>query len=290
LLPIIDSCAASLRSAIRDPSGTAVVSSLRKLMYSDWGVRFNPKDISLRAFLPQAVYSDRQGTCLGMALLMLLIAEKNKYPLYGVVLPGHFFLRFDNGTQRVNIEPNAKGIERTDEYYRDRYAVAPGSWYYPLRNLSKKETAALFFYMLGNLYREKAELSRSQWCYMTCLNLFPDYPDALGNLALVYAAHNKSDSAMALLDRAGRINPDDQKVWLNKGALFMRQGNYQAALAMYKTRLAQAPENSALLYGCAMAYIGLQQYDSARTLHETIRRRGDTLRLPELERHPAKHH
>lgn len=285
LLPIIDSCAASLQSSEADAS---VVSRLRSLIYADWGIRFNPGDTSLRAFLPQAVYADRQGTCLGMALLMLLVAEKANAPLFGVVLPGHFFLRFDNGTQRINIEPNAKGIERTDGYYRERYAIAPGTWYYPLRNLSKRQTAALFFYMLANQYRQKTDLQKSAWCYDACLALFPDYPDALGNRALVYAARNKTDSALALLDSAGRINPDDGKIWLNKGALFLRKGRYRAALDMYTNRIAVEPDNSALLYGCAMAYIGLKQYDSAQALYQRIRRLGDTLRAHELAPHLEK--
>jgi regulator of sirC expression with transglutaminase-like and TPR domain len=202
---------------------TSVIQTVLHAVYGDWGITFNLGDSSLGASLPQTVYKSKKGTCLGIGLLMLLFAEKCGYPMYGVVIPGHFFVRFDNGTVRRNIEPNAQGIERSDEYYRERYGIEPESWYFSLRNLSKKEAAAVFYYMLGNDARLKGHWRKARVCYETALRLFPGYPDALGNLALVLAEQGAVDSALAALHRAGRINPADRNVSRNIALLLLQQ-------------------------------------------------------------------
>jgi regulator of sirC expression with transglutaminase-like and TPR domain len=209
----------------KKPFDTSIIPGLLKTVYDDWGISFNPRDSSTASFIPRRVFEKKQGTCLGIALLLLFIAEKNGYPLYGVVLPGHFFLRFDDGSVQRNIEPNASGIERTDNYYRQRYGITPDSWYYPLRNLSKKEVAAIFFYMVGNVSREKGELSKAQRCYDIALRLFPDYPDALGNMAIVLAGQGKVAPAITLLDRAALLNPADPIIGINKDKLLRLNGS-----------------------------------------------------------------
>jgi regulator of sirC expression with transglutaminase-like and TPR domain len=269
---------------------TLALARLEKTIYRDWGITFNPCDATIKAFLPQKVYGTKKGTCLGIALLFLLIAEKYGYPLHGVALPGHFFLRADPGPNALprNIEPNAMGIERTDDYYRQRYGIAAGSWYYPLRNLSRKETGAVFFYMIGNICREKGKLREAELCYKTALRLFPDYPDALGNMAIVFSSQGKNDSALLLLDRAAVLNPVDRKIWRNKGMLLLENGREKAAVDLAVERLAVTPDDTGLLYVNALGIIKTGPYGDAAKAVRRFSEYGDTTRTKALERLLAK--
>lgn len=265
---------------------TSALGGLVKTVYRDWGITFNPCDASIGAFFPQKVYGAKKGTCLGIALLFLLVAEKYGYPLHGVVLPGHFFVRADEGEEGFhrNIEPNAAGTARSDDYYRERYGISSGSWYYPLRNLSKKETAAVFFYMVGNICRERGKLPEAGLCYKTALRLFPDYPDAIGNLALLFASMGKKDSALYFLDKAAILNPLDGRIWRNKGSLLLDNGNYKAAVDLAVERLAITPDDTVLLYIAALGSIKTGRYEDAMKALGRYRSIGDPGRTRELER------
>jgi len=59
----------------------------------------NPEDLFLHTVLDK-----RRGYCLSLSVLYLSIGERLGLPLYGVVVPGHFFVRYDDGRVRFNIE------------------------------------------------------------------------------------------------------------------------------------------------------------------------------------------
>jgi hypothetical protein len=231
-MSLISKEAATLPRFGLKPPDTSLLQPLLRKVFNEWKIVFAPHDSSIGASVPAQVYDKKQGACLGIALLILLLAENNGYPLYGVVIPGHFFVRYDDGTTRRNIEPNASGIERSDDYYRERYGITPESWYYPLRNLSKKEVAAVFYYMLGNNARLKGHWQKARTFYETSLRLFPRYPDALGNLSLVFAERKKIDTALALLDSVARIDPANPQVYRNMALLLFKQKRFDEARAI----------------------------------------------------------
>ena len=60
------------------------------------------------------VMDRKQGYCLSLSVLYLSIGERLGLPLYGVVVPGHFFVRYDDGRVRFNIETTSKGGNAPD--------------------------------------------------------------------------------------------------------------------------------------------------------------------------------
>jgi regulator of sirC expression with transglutaminase-like and TPR domain len=269
LAKAIATAADSLKSKISGPDDTVSVSLIIDQFFNKWQIAFNPDVSILDAAFPTTVIVKKQGTCLGISLLMLLVAEKAGLPYYGVLLPGHFFVRFDNGATRRNIEPNARGIERSERYYREHYSVGADSWY-TMGNLSKKEVAAVFFYQLGKICGERRSASREKFCYRTALSLFPRYPEALGNLACLYAP-TSFDSAKLLLEEAGRINPRDPQIWENLGALAFSYNHFDEAIVFYDRGRAIAPELPKLLIGSAKCYEKIGRNDSVKMIFEKIR-------------------
>ena len=134
---ILDSTAAALGESLADKKpASAGADSIVNCVYAAWGIGFDPRDTMLETLLPHLVYKNKKGACLGVSLIMLVLAEKLGCPVYGVMLPGHFFCRYESAAVRFNIEPNKAGFRHPDEYYRDRYAVASRPWY-DLSNLTK---------------------------------------------------------------------------------------------------------------------------------------------------------
>jgi Flp pilus assembly protein TadD len=138
--------------------------------------------------------------------------------------------------------------------------------------------------MIGNICREKGKLPEAELCYKTALLLFPDYPDAFGNMALVFSAQGKKDSALILLDRAAALNPGDRKIGENKGKLLLENGRYREAIELAVERLEVTPDDPAFLYINALGVIKTGRDEDAMRAAERFRVHGDTARIRELEK------
>ena len=77
----------------------------------------NPEDLFLHSVL-----DNKRGYCLSLSILYLSLGERLGIPLYGVVVPGHFFVRYDSRSTRFNIETTARGATGlTDKNYIEKY-------------------------------------------------------------------------------------------------------------------------------------------------------------------------
>ncbi|MHC4361291.1 MAG: transglutaminase family protein, partial [Planctomycetota bacterium] len=96
----------------------------------------DPNDLFLHTVLDK-----KRGYCLSLSILYLSLAERLGLPLYGVVVPGHFLVRYDDGRVSFNIETTSKGGTAPDEHYIKKFNVPQGSRdNIYMKNLSKMET------------------------------------------------------------------------------------------------------------------------------------------------------
>lgn len=185
----------------------------------------DPKDLFLHYVLDR-----RQGYCLSLSILYLSIGERLGLPLYGVVVPGHFFVRYDDGDVRFNIETTSKGLSADDEHYLTEFKVPTedkDNIY--MQNLSKKETLSCFFNNLGNNYL------------------------SLGDI----------DSALILLELATKMTPELGMVHTNLGNVYLRKGYLQDAVDEYQTALKIFPDGAKTHNNLGNAYIELDWMDEA---------------------------
>ena len=63
------------------------------------------------------VLDSKIGNCVGLSILYLCIAEGLHLPIYGVSVPEHIFVRYDDGDFRRNIEMGYEGMFTPDSYY-----------------------------------------------------------------------------------------------------------------------------------------------------------------------------
>ena len=249
-LAAVASVYASNIAAISPPE--SAVAFIREIIYQRWAIAFDSAQDSLPNLLPQCVLMRKRGACLGVSLLYLLLAQRLHLPLYGVVIPGHFFVRYDRSGARINLEPNRGGFVYTDERYRMKYAVPAYAPYY-MRNLTNAEVMAVFYFNLGNSARSLGKDGAAAACFGRAVGLMPGFIEARGNLALALDAMGKADSAIVILDGAQRMQPENAGIAANLGVLYLKSGKPKAAHDVYETALSRAAEDPDLLYGMAAA-------------------------------------
>jgi regulator of sirC expression with transglutaminase-like and TPR domain len=119
----------------------------------------DPRVLFLNGLLEQ-----REGTCVSMPLLYLVVGLRLGYPLHGVVVADHTFCRWDDGKYRQNIEATGAGFGGPDkEYLRDMGAtdeqVRQSIW---MKNLTRKQMIGQFLFNRATYWAEKSRLVRAQ--------------------------------------------------------------------------------------------------------------------------------
>lgn len=132
----------------------------------------NSNDLFLHGFVDK-----RTGSCSSLPVLMVAIGRRCGYPLYLVTCKGHLFCRWDDGTERFNIETACPGVDsKPDAHYKQ--------WPYPsseseirtegyLQNLTPKQELAVFAQLRASCLQESHRLDESLEAYSLALEGFP---------------------------------------------------------------------------------------------------------------------
>jgi tetratricopeptide (TPR) repeat protein len=242
----IDSTALAINTTIRDKKNKqAVLNSIRSVVYQSWKIRFDPADTVIETLLPYLVFRNRRGACLGVSLIILMLAEKLNCPVYGVMLPEHLFCRYDDGVCRVNIEPNKEGYAHPDEYYLHRYPLEHRPWY-SLANLDNKAVVGILCHNAGVLCLKQKKYDAALFYCRESLRRIPGFVEAKGNLALAYAQKGCLDSSLVLFEGLFSVHPDLVNLALNYGTVAMAAKKYPLALDIFRKGLEYFPGDAIL--------------------------------------------
>ncbi|MFB3067564.1 MAG: transglutaminase family protein, partial [Planctomycetota bacterium] len=198
---------------------------------------------SSRTLHIDTVLDRRKGYCLSLGIVALAVAERVGAPLHGVAAPNHFFVRFDDGTYRRNLELTRKGVEITDAEFRKRIgdslpkdtiymrnlttkgiracllhnrgyvALAEGRLHYANRDLRRAARLGLgeAYRTLGVLYGEQKKWGQAKSYFIRALGLYPDDVDALINLAICRHALGEFDAALQDIEMVLVMKPGHQR-------------------------------------------------------------------------------
>ncbi len=255
-----DSLNRALGKEIRTLAGK---NALLDAVYKKWNMAFDPRDDAVETLLPHAAFGRRKGNCLGVSLMVLMLAERTHCPLGGVVLPGHFFCRYDDGEFRENIEPNRSGYAHSDDYYRAKY-LSPGVTWYDLKNLTLKETAGVLWYAVGTIFLKRNDPGFAAACLKESRRLVPFLAETQGNLALAWALCGSGDSALSIFEELFGKYPAFANLAANYGAVAMATGHPEKSLEVYKKGLSLFPGDPVLLLGYSRAYAACLKTDSRK--------------------------
>jgi regulator of sirC expression with transglutaminase-like and TPR domain len=246
---VMDSTGDSLAAALGDTAKNPwAVDSILATVYRTWGIGFDNRDTVLETLLPHHVFKNKKGACLGVSLIILMLAEKAESPVYGVMLPGHFFCRFDDGSVRRNIEPNKAGFNHPDDYYRQQYPVAQRSWY-TLANLSKQQTIGMLCYNAGVICMKNKKEGIAIPYFKEAMRRLNGLPEAIGNCALAYAQKGDTDSSLALFAGLFAAHPGLANCAANYGTVLLSSRQWKTAREVFEKGLEYYPEDTVLKRG-----------------------------------------
>ncbi|MHC4558781.1 MAG: tetratricopeptide repeat protein [Planctomycetota bacterium] len=210
------------------------------------------------------VMDQKRGYCLSLSVLYLSIAERLGLPLYGVVVPGHFFVRYDDGRVRFNIETTSKGGNASDEHYIMKFKVPPGgnnSIY--MKNLNKIQTLGCFFNNLGNSYSDIGDIDSAQRAFEQAVDINPSLSESRANLGNIYLKKGQIMRAINEYLEALEINPNDAKTHNNLGNAYTQRGSLNYAVAEYIDSISLDPNFVDAYKNLAIVYCKQERFTRA---------------------------
>lgn len=218
----------------------------------------NPEDLFLHVVLDK-----KRGYCLSLSVLYLSIAERLGLPMYGVVVPGHFFVRYDDGQRQFNIETTSKGGIASDQHYIDQFNPPDNASTLYMKNLTKKETLGCFFNNLGNSYTAVGETDKAFEILLRAVQINPLLSEANINLGNIYLRKKMPHQAIEQYEKALQILGSDAKTMNCLGAAYMQLNDYQKAEDCYKSALDMDPQYLDSYRNLANAMQSQGRYDDA---------------------------
>ncbi len=184
-----------------------------------------------------SVLDSKQGYCLTLSLLYLVLGERLGLPLRIVELPDHVFVRYEAQGAYFNIETTAGGKMLSDAEYRKRHPFpkqAEGSYL-----KSRKPRTAIAFLLLSH--------------------------------GLILWADDKVEAARAAFIEGLRWDPGNFYLTYNLANAELKREQWEEARDLYRKFLEYHPDKSIGWLGLARAHIGLLDLAAAdRALGEGI--------------------
>jgi len=263
----LDDIATEIRSRLKaknTPMGVAAIPVINNYLFDE--LKFgtiakadDPYDLFLHSVMER-----KQGYCLSLSILYLAIGERLGLPLHGVVVPGHFFVRYDDGQVRFNIETTAKGGNAPDDYYIQKFNVPKNNTIY-MTNLNKRQTLGCFFNNLGNVYNDVNNVDQAMASLQWAVYINPSLAESRINLGNTYLRKDRVDDAIAEYQAAVRINPDDSKAHNNLGNAYQRCEWFNDAVAEYTNAIRLDSNYPDAYKNIAIVYVKLNRLGDAKT-------------------------
>jgi regulator of sirC expression with transglutaminase-like and TPR domain len=199
---------AASRAAGRSPAA-----ALNHTIFEERGFGREIEERGGRFMLLPPVLASRRGSCVGLGSLYLALAERLGWKAHGVLVPGHFFVRIeeggaDGGAGLRSVELLRQGETMPESWYRQKYAVpARGGTAY-LRPLTSAEVAAVIHFNLGNEHREGERLPAARAQYQQAVTAFPDWAEAQASLGLTDHLLGRLAEARQAYRKAADLHPE----------------------------------------------------------------------------------
>jgi len=230
-----------------------------ELGYSTISHADDPNDLFLHS-----VMDGHQGYCLSLSVLYLALAERLGLPVYGVVVPGHFFVRYESGRIRFNIETTAGGATPPDSHYLQKFNVPnDGQHTLYMKNLTKRQSLGCFFNNLGNVYNDIGDLDTAQVALERAVEINPSLSESRANLGNIYLEKGRPEDAIRQYRAALEMNPNDPKTHNNLGNGYMELEHHSFAVTSYRQSLALDPNFVDAYRNLALVFTRTKHYANA---------------------------
>lgn len=259
---VIDSIATALSSKLfMETNPEIIISKLNDCFFNQMGITVDDNRGELANVLPDRVYRTKEANVIGAVMLMLLVGEKSAIPLVCVKAKSHYFIRFDDGKARINIELRNQGAINPDSWYIENYKLTNGD---SLRALSTIEALAVLRYGVGcaAIKAENTEMAIVNFAYG--VQMFSGFRESRYQLDKIIDNEKTADKLLSSLIQL-RITYQDLHV-LDEclASLYLREKNFKSAADYFLRALERSPGKFEFTRGAGIAYLNLHNFDSAR--------------------------
>jgi len=262
----LDDMALEIRGRLRRKRFRAdfqAIPVINEYLFGELGFKSLPEADDPNDLFLHTVLDKKRGYCLSLSILYLSLAERLGLPLYGVVVPGHFFVRYDNKRVRFNIETTSKGGSATDEHYMNKFKVPKGNNNIYMKNLNKLQTLGCFFNNLGNSYVEVGNTKSALLALERAVEINPTLSECRANLGNIYLKKGRVADAIYEYQTALEINPNDAKTHNNLGNAYAQRGWLKHAVYEYTQSLELDPNFTESYKNLAIAYCKQERFAQA---------------------------
>ena len=200
--------------------------AFRKLLFEAEKFKAVPDLESARYLNIDSVLTGRKGYCLSLSVVALAVAEKVGAPLYGVAAPNHFFVRYDDGRFRRNLELTREGAAIEDADLRKRFGEHP----LYLRNLKTDEVRAYLLHNRGYVALAARHYRPAHADFDAALRLVPGLPEAHRNLGVLLGQQKQWEAAKRSFARALAAYSQDVDALINLAICRHTLGDLDAAV------------------------------------------------------------
>lgn len=184
------------------------------------------------------------------------------------------FLKSFNGSYRINarIEPSVSTDER-GLLVSVQPLMADGKREEALALLTANElinSSAAIAFNAGNIQFEIGELEAAEQSYLRALELFPSFRRAHRNLGFVYVRQNNWDKALAAFEESIRLGDLDAATFGQLAFGRMQAGQYAAALQSFQMAQLTQPEAAEWKAGAAQCMHELKRHEEALSLLDQV--------------------
>jgi len=191
-----------------------------------------------------AVLENRRGTCMGLAIVYVAMAERLGLAAHAVPTPVHLFIRVQLEDGPRNVELLEEGRELPDSIYRRRNRIADSSIERGvfLRDLTNDEAIAHLLSNQAIALSRGGHLDDALARYDRALEMAPQLVVAWYNRGIDLMNAGRLEEALASFDRAIDLHPNDAQAHNNRGITKARLGDMDGARTDFQHALELEPE------------------------------------------------
>jgi tetratricopeptide (TPR) repeat protein len=273
-LECVDWYARMIKARITDGDGPKlIINIINKFLFDELGFIYVPTG-NLEDLYLNKVIDRRKGNCVGLSILYLSIAERLDFPLFGVNVPEHIFVRYDDGKQKINIETGRKGMSLPDTFYVkhsveqfDEESVVRGCY---LQNLDNREVISNILLNRSKIRREDGDHKGALGDCKKSILLNPKNPGAYCNRGVVYEKMGLISEAIKDYSMAISLNSKYASAYYNRGSLSGVMGKYGKAVEDFNVAIAVNPKFTLSYLNRAIAFKKMGKVDKAIQDYDTI--------------------
>lgn len=187
-----------------------IVATLNRYLFEDQKFHADESQLfggSLETLLLNSVLKLKTGNCLSLSLLYLYVSDALKLPIYGVMLPQHFFVRYEAQKDSFrNIETTDQGRNLPNLYYLKEYARGYQDAVV-LKNLTKRQVIAVYLSDLANHYKLRGQYPKAILMFQTALKLSPEIASIYTNFGNVLERSGRIAEAIEQYHHSLELNP-----------------------------------------------------------------------------------